>query len=103
MAKEAKENPGKFASGQASDFFMDLLFLPAILTLSSLIILFTLGFTDFPSFLGGPYFFFKVLFFLLLTAVIFMAYFLRKIHKLIKSVTKNTMDRTIEVKSKILE
>ena len=103
MAKEAKENPSKFASGQAGDMFFDLLIMPSILAFSSLVVLFILGFTNFPSFLGGPYFFFKLLFFLLLAGVLFAIYFLHKIYKLVKSVTKNVVENTIKVKSKIIK
>lgn len=103
MASEAKQDPAKFASGQAGDMFFDLLIMPSIITFSSLAILFILGFTSFPSFLGGPYFFFKLLFFLLLTGVLFVFYFLRKIYKLIKSVTKNVVETTIKVESKTIE
>ena len=103
MAKEAKENPSKFASGQAGDLFLDVLILPAIITLLALATFFILGFTSFPSFLGGPYFFFKLLFFLLLAGVLFILYFLRKIYKLIKSITKNVVERTIKVESTIIE
>ena len=103
MAKEAKEDPSKFASGQAGDFFLDILIMPAVLVLGSLTVLFILGFTSFPSFLGGPNLFFRILFFLALTAIFFASYFLYKIYKVIKSVTKKVVDKTIKVESKVVE
>ncbi len=103
MAKEVKESPSKFASGQAGSMFLDLLIVPALIVLASLIIFFIFGFTSFPSFLGGPYLFFKILFLLTLAAVLFTFYLLRKIYRLIKSVTKNVVESTIEVKSTVVK
>ncbi len=100
MASEAKENPGKFAGGQAGSMFLDLLVTPALITLFCLISFFILGFT---SWLGGPYWFFKFLFFLTLAAIVLIFYLLRKIYLLIKSVTKNVVESTIKVESTIIE
>ncbi len=99
MASEAKANPGKFASGQAGSMFLDLLVIPAIITLVPLGIFFLFGFT---SFLGGPYLFFRVLFFLTLSALFFVIYFLLKIYKFIKSVTKKTVEGALKVKSTVV-
>ncbi len=100
MASEAKENPGKFAGGQVGSMFLDLLVLPALVVFGSLVIFFIFGFTHF---LGGPYWFFKFLFFLTLAAVFLAFYLLRKIYLIIKSVTKNVVESTIKVESTIIE
>jgi len=100
MASEAKENPGKFASGQAGSMFLDLLVIPALTVFASLLFFFVFGFTNF---LGGPYWFFKLLFFITLAAVFLLFYLLRKIYLLIKSVTKNVVESTIKVESTIIE
>ena len=100
MASEVKQDPAKFAGGQAGDLFLDMLIAPSIITLILLIIFFIFGFT---SLLGGPFLFFKVPFFLILSAVFCISYFLGKIYRFIKSVTKNAVDSTIKVKSKTIE
>ena len=100
MAKEATEDPGKFAGSQAGGWFVGMLIAPSLFVLSFLVILFVFGFT---TFLGGPYLFFKVLFFLSIFATVFVVLFLIKIYKIIKALTKTAVDNTIKGTSKIIE
>ncbi|MES3032081.1 MAG: hypothetical protein V4699_02455 [Patescibacteria group bacterium] len=100
MVGEAKENPGKFAGAKMGELFMGMLITPSLVVLSVLAIFFVFGFT---TFIGGPYWFFKLLFFLSLSAVICILYFLRKIYLMIKSVAKEVIDSTIKVESKVIK
>ena len=100
MAKEAKENPGKFAGGQVGELFLGMLIIPSLLAVFFLVSFFILGYT---SLLGGPFGFFKVLFIFSVFCILCLGYFLRKIYKMIKVVTKDVVESTIKVESKIVE
>jgi hypothetical protein len=100
MAKEAKENPGSFAGSQVGEMFMGILIVPALLALFFTALFFVLGYT---TLLGGPFGFFKILFIFSVFCILCLSYFLRKIYKMIKVVTKDVVDSTIKVDSKVVE
>lgn len=100
MVRDAKENPGNFASGEIGDLFMGLFIMPIISAVLLLGGLFILGFTEV---LGGPYSFFRFFFWLAIFCIFFFFYLLRKMYKLVKSTTKNAVDQTIKVESKVIE
>ena len=100
MAKEATEDPGKFAGSQAGGWFVGMLIVPSLFVLFFLSIFFIFGFT---TFLGGPYLFFKLLFFFSILIILCVVLFLIKIYKIIKALTKTAVDNTIKVTSKIIE
>jgi len=100
MTNEAKENPGKFAGGQVGELFIGMLIMPSLLTLFLLVSFFILGYT---TLLGGPFGFFKILFIFSVFVILCLLYFLRKIYKMIKTVTKDVVDSTIKVESKIVK
>lgn len=100
MASEAKENPGKFAGGQVGNMFVGMLVAPALFVLFFLATFFIFGFT---TLLGGPYVFFKFLFWISFVIVFCLVYFIIKIYKFIKSLTKGAVESTLKVESKIIE
>ncbi len=93
MVKEAKDNPGNFAGGQAIDVILGILILPALIILAGLTLLFFVAFT---GFLGGPYLFFKILFFIGLGISIIGGLVLYKVISSLKKTTKNVVNKTIE-------
>jgi len=100
MIREGKEDPGKFAGGQAGDLFMGLLLMPIISAVLLLGGLFILGYTPL---LGGPFGFFKFFFWLSIFCVFFFFMILRKVYKMIKNTTKSAVNDTIKVESKVVE
>lgn len=100
MAREAKENPGKFASEEMGNLFGSILIMPLISALFFLALFFILGYT---TLLGGPFGFFKFIFIMLAIGSIFFFSILRKIHRALKQTTKNQINETIKVESKVLE
>ncbi|MDQ5954583.1 MAG: hypothetical protein QG583_511 [Patescibacteria group bacterium] len=100
MVRDARENPGNFASSQVGDLFMGMFIMPIISAVLLLGGLFILGFTEI---LGGPYSFFRFFFWLSIFCMFFFFYILRKMYKLVKSTTKGAVDQTIKVESKVVE
>lgn len=100
MVRDARENPGNFASSQVGDLFMGMFIMPIISAVLLLGGLFILGFTEL---LGGPYSFFRFFFWLSIFCMFFFFYILRKMYKLVKSTTKGAVDQTIKVESKVVE
>lgn len=98
--KDLKENPGKFAGEEAGGFFLGMILGPIFVPLLVLILLFILGFT---SLIGGPFGFFKFLFFLLLIPSSIIFWILFKAYKFIKGSAKKAVDDTIKVESKVVE
>ena len=104
MARDAKEDPAKFMAEEASSFFTGLFVLPIISAILLLAILIVFAFT---SWLGGPYGFFKFLFFLSLFGVGTFFYMLYKTTRVIKSSIAQRATKggggTIKVESKVVE
>ena len=100
MAREAKENPGKFAGGKVGEYFVGSLIVPSLVLFLILVIFFVLGFTHL---LGGPYWFFQFLFVLSFLSILGLIYILRKIYKFIMSVTNNVVSSVLKVDSKVVE
>lgn len=98
--KELKQDPGKFAGGELGGFFMGMFLMPIISAVLLLGGLFIIGFTEV---LGGPYGFFKILFFLVLFPVMLFFFMLSRVYKVIKASTKSAVDETIVVSSKVVE
>jgi len=100
MIKEGKENPGKFAGNQAGELLMSMFVMPIISAIVFLGGLLVLGFT---TLLGGPYGLAKFLFYIVLFFTFFLSLILRKVYLLVKKSTKNTVEQTIKVESKVVE
>jgi len=93
MAKDIKENPGKFAGGQASELAIGLLIIPIIIIVLGLALFFILAFT---SLLGGPYLLFKILFFIAFFISIGIGFVMYGAISLINRTTRNAVNRTVE-------
>jgi hypothetical protein len=91
--KELKEDPGKFAGGQASEVLMGILILPLIIVVLGLAFLFILAFTHV---LGGPYLFFKIIFFLALFVSAILGIIVYKLTSLFRRNTKKVVNKTKE-------
>lgn len=100
MVRDARENPGHFAGGEIGDLFMGIFIMPIISAILLLGGLFVLGFT---TLLGGPYSFFRFFFWISIFCVFFFFYLLQKMYKLVKNTTKNAVDKTIKVESRVIE
>ncbi len=93
QVRELKEDPGKFAGGQAGEVLMGIVILPIIILVLGLVFLFVLAFTEL---LGGPYLFFKIMFFIGLFVSVGIASLLYSVASLVKRVTKNAVNKTVE-------
>ncbi len=91
--RDIKSNPSKFAGEEARGAIIGIFILPIIIVLLGLIFLFVLGFTNV---FGGPYGFFKVVFFIGL----FTSFIFGLIIKRLLSFVGNT---TIKVTSEVVE
>ncbi len=91
--KEARANPGNFASGQARDVIFGIVIIPAIIVVLGLVFLFMLGFT---SFLGGPYILFKIIFFIGLIVSYILGLVIYKITSVFRNTTKRVVNKTVE-------
>jgi hypothetical protein len=100
MVDEATDNPGKFTGGQIRELFVNMLIAPLLFVLFFLGIFFVFGFT---ALLGGPFLFFKFLFWISLIIILSVLYFLIKIYRIIKSLTEEVVESTLKVESKIIE
>jgi len=100
LAKEAKDNPGQFAGEEIGGMLKGLFIMPFIAALLLLALLFVFGFT---TWLGGPFGFFKFLFFFSLIGVGTFFFTLRKAYMAMKRATRNTVNKTIKVESKVVD
>ncbi len=91
--KEAKENPGGFAGSQLRDLVVGTIILPLIFIILGLAFLFMLAFTNF---LGGPYLFFKIIFFVGLLGSYFIGLVIYKLTKALSRTTKKVVNKTVE-------
>lgn len=91
--KELKDDPGKFAGGQAGELLMGIVILPLIIVILGLALMFILGFTHL---LGGPYLLFKIVFFLGLFVSIGLGFVLYGVMSLVRRVTKRAVNKTVE-------
>ena len=90
--KEAKDNPSGFASSQTKEAIWGIFIIPIIILVLGLAFLFILSFTHL---LGGPYFFFKIIFFI---GLFFSSIFFVIVYKLISKIgntTKKVVSKTI--------
>ena len=92
-AKELKEDPGKFAGGQAGEVMMGIVILPLIIVVLGLAFIFILAFTEL---LGGPYLLFKIIFFLALFVSIGLGFVLYGAMSLIRRTTRRAVNKTVE-------
>lgn len=100
IVREAQADPGKFAGEGVRGVFTGMFIMPTIFILVLVAGLFVLGFTDL---LGGPYGFFKFLFWFAAICLIGFFIILWRIYRMVKSFTKGVVDDTIKVNSKIIE
>lgn len=104
MARDARDNPNKFMADEAGSFFTGLFILPIISAILLLVILAVFAFT---SWIGGPYGFFKFLFFFSLFGVGTFFFMLYKTTRVIKNTiqqkTKQGAGETIKVESKVVD
>lgn len=100
MARDAKENPGKFATDEASNLFVSMLLMPIISAVLLIGLLFILGFT---TWLGGPFAFFKFLFFFSVIGITTFFFILRKAYLAMKRAASSSVNKTIKVESKVVE
>ena len=91
--KELKEDPGKFAGGQAGELMMGIVMLPIIILVLGLAFLFILAFT---KLLGGPYLFFKIIFFIGFFVSLGICHLLYSVTSLVRRVTKRAVNKTVE-------
>ena len=90
--KELKSNPGGFAGEQTRDVIIGVILLPLIIIVLGLAFLFILGFT---KLLGGPYLFFKFVFFLGLIITLVSSFFIYKLTSFLRRTTKKIVDETV--------
>lgn len=93
MVKDAREDPGRFAGGQAQEAIVGILILPTIVVILGLAFLFALAFTHF---LGGPYFFFKIVFFIGLIGSSVLGFVIYKLITTLRRSAKRVVNKTIE-------
>ena len=93
MVKDAKENPGNFAGAQARDVILGIVILPLVIVVLGLVFLFVLAFT---KFFGGPYLFFKIIFFIGLFASLGIGFIIYKLTSVLRSTTKKVVNKTAE-------
>ena len=91
--KDIKTNPGNFAESQASDVIMGILILPIVIAILGLAFLFALAFT---KFLGGPYLFFKIIFFIGLFTSSIIGFIIYKLTLVLSNTTKKVINETVE-------
>lgn len=92
MVKEARQDPGKFAAGEAAEFAIGLLVVPMVIVLCALALFFILGFT---TLLGGPMGLFKVLFVLGFFVSLVIVLILRPVVRFLRRTTRRAVDRTL--------
>lgn len=97
--RDIKSNPSKFASEEARGAILGIFILPIMLVILGLAVLFILGFTNF---FGGPYLFFKIVFFFGLFTSLIFGFIIRKLMSLVGHTTKNVVSKTVET-IKIIE
>ncbi len=91
--KEAKNDPSGFASSNTKEAIWGIFIIPIIILALGLIFLFILSFTHL---LGGPYLFFKIIFFI---GLFFSSIFFMIVYKLISKIgntTKKVVSKTID-------
>ena len=102
MGREIRKginNPGEFLADQSLDFLKWFLIVGSLI---GVFILLGVGVFGFTSWLGGPYVFFKVLFWVLFIPFALCEIFLISIFLKIKKVLKRNLDRaTLRVKAEI--
>src|SRR3989338_7171609 len=102
MGREIRKginNPGEFLAEQSLDFLKGFLIVGSLI---GIFVLAGVGVFGFTSWLGGPYKFFQVLFWILFIPFVLIEIFLISIFRKIKKVLKRNLDRaTLYVKSKI--
>lgn len=93
MVNEINSDPGRFAGNEARNAIIGILLVPFIIVILGLAFLFFLGFTNF---LGGPYIFFKIIFFigLFFSSIFFLI--IRKLVSKIGNTTKKVVSKTID-------
>lgn len=91
--KELKEDPGKFAGGQAGEVMTGIVIIPIIIVILGLTLLFILGFTHL---LGGPYSLFRIVFFIGLFISIGLGFVLYTLTSVVRRVTKRVVNKTVE-------
>ncbi len=96
MIKDAKENPGQFASGEIQDFLLGILVVPILIGVLLLALFFILGFT---SVLGGPFMIGKFFFYVFLIGAGTVSFISWKVIKFTKQITKKEVNRTIHVEN----
>lgn len=91
--KEVNADPGHFASNEARDLLIGILFFPALIVFLGLAFLFTLGFTHF---LGGPYLFFKIIFFIGLFISFIFGTIIYKLTSVLRQTTKKVVNKVVD-------
>ena len=90
--REAKNDPSGFASSQTKETIWAIFIIPIIILALGLVFLFILSFTHM---LGGPYLFFKIIFFI---GLFFSSVFFVIVYELISKIgntTKKVVSKTI--------
>ena len=100
MVREGADDPGEFAGTLIGDVIAGILIAPVIITITVLVILFLLSFT---TILGGPFGIAKFFFFIIFFGTAILFSFLWKLSRIAKSITKQTVNDTIEVTSKVIK
>ncbi len=91
--KEIKANPGNFASSQAGDVIIGVLVIPLVIIILGLGLLFAIAFT---KVFGGPYLFFKIIFFISLIISWSIGIVIYKVISLLRRTTKRVVNKTVE-------
>lgn len=97
--KKGINDPGGFLAEESLSFLKGFLIVGSLV---GFIFILLFGILGFSSWLGGPYGFFKVLFWILFIPFMFIEIFLISIFLKIKKVLKHNLNRaTLHIKSKI--
>lgn len=91
--REIRSNPSRFASEEARGALIGLLIIPIIIVVLGLGFLFVLGFTNL---IGGPYLFFKIIFFIGLFTSFIFGFIIKKLISFALRTTSKVVDSTVE-------
>jgi arginine exporter protein ArgO len=96
MIREGRENPAKFAGGEARDALLSVLIVPG-LTMVAILVMF--GIVGFSSLLGGPYLLFKIFFWMGAVIVFILGCIAYAIIRAVIHLTKHVVSHTIKKES----
>ncbi len=93
MIREGRENPAKFAGGEARDAILSILIVPGFIMIALLVIL---GIAGFSSLLGGPYLLFRIFFWIGVLIVFILGCITYVIIRAVIHLTKRAVSHTMK-------